>query len=124
LSRETSRKYILDENITLDKYQSIEIDVYSLHHSELYFPNPQEFKPERFLPENKDNIIPYTYMPFGLGPRNCVGMRLGLMDLKLCLALLILKYKFINSNKSNPIGYYKHYQFLFNKHCYIQFQKR
>lgn len=46
---------------------------YALHQDESNFPEPQMFDPERFSPENVDKIQPFTYLPFGTGPRNCVG---------------------------------------------------
>lgn len=39
----------------------------------VYFPQPEKFDPERFSEGNKDTIVPYTYFPFGSGPRNCAG---------------------------------------------------
>lgn len=47
--------------------------VYSLHWDAEYFPNPRKFDPERFSDENKHKIKPGTYVPFGVGPRNCIG---------------------------------------------------
>ncbi|KAL1421055.1 hypothetical protein MTO96_023483 [Rhipicephalus appendiculatus] len=47
-----------------------------------------------FMPENKDAIRPFTYMPFGAGPRNCVGMRLGLLQAKTTLACLLQHVRF------------------------------
>lgn len=44
-----------------------------LHHDPEYFPEPEKFIPERFGDENKQSIQPYTYLPFGDGPRNCIG---------------------------------------------------
>lgn len=38
-----------------------------------FFPEPERFQPERFSDENKHNIVPGTYVPFGVGPRNCIG---------------------------------------------------
>jgi cytochrome P450 family 9 len=49
------------------------IPVWALHRDPKYFPNPSKFDPERFSEENKHNILPMTYCPFGLGPRNCIG---------------------------------------------------
>lgn len=56
------------------KGESFSIPIYGLHHDEKYFSDPYKFDPERFSPENKNNITPGTYLPFGSGPRNCIGM--------------------------------------------------
>lgn len=50
--------------------------MFSLHYDENYFPDPEKFIPHRFSDENKGNIKPFTYMPFGVGPRNCIGMHI------------------------------------------------
>lgn len=46
---------------------------YAIHHDPKYYPDPEKFDPERFNDENKQNIVPGTYLPFGIGPRNCIG---------------------------------------------------
>lgn len=51
----------------------INIPISGLHLDEAYFPKPHKFDPERFSDENKDKLMPYTYLPFGVGPRNCIG---------------------------------------------------
>ena len=56
-----------------------------LHHNEKFWPDPWKFDPERFAPENRDKIIEMTYMPFGEGPRNCIGRRFALMEAKMAL---------------------------------------
>lgn len=57
----------------IEKGLSFWIPIYGLHHDPKYFPNPGKFDPERFSDENKANIVPGTYVPFGVGPRNCIG---------------------------------------------------
>ena len=47
------------------------------------------------MPENKQNLIPYTFLPFGAGPRNCIGIRFAYQEIKLCLASIVRKYEFI-----------------------------
>nr|XP_053653949.1 cytochrome P450 3A19-like [Cherax quadricarinatus] len=49
------------------------------------------FHPDRFMPENKDKIISYTHMPFGMGPRSCIAMRFALIEAKVALAKLLLR---------------------------------
>jgi cytochrome P450 len=51
----------------------ISLPIYALHHDPEYFPDPERFNPERFSEENKHKIQPFTNIPFGVGPRNCIG---------------------------------------------------
>jgi cytochrome P450 len=80
--------------IPLTRDQLIVISLYALHHNPDYFPDPFRFKPERFMPENRHLLTPYTFMPFGVGPRNCIGMRFADQEMKLALAGLLRRYRF------------------------------
>ena len=55
------------------KGENLAIPVWCFHRDSLYFPDPKKFDPERFSEQNKHKINPMAYMPFGLGPRNCIG---------------------------------------------------
>ena len=78
----------------------VNFNLQAMHYNPEYYPNPQRWDPERFMPENRDKLVPYTYMPFGLGPRNCVGMRFALMEAKTAIAYLINKFKFIRTDST------------------------
>lgn len=80
----------------------VEISVQSVHHNPEYYPKPDEYNPDRFMPENRDELIPYTYLPFGLGPRNCVGNRFAYQELKLCLGQILRKYRITPSANTPP----------------------
>src|SRR5699024_10074830 len=80
--------------IQLEKDTHIDIAAYAVHHSAEYYPEPERFNPERFMPENKHLLVPYTYIPFGAGPRNCIGMRFAYQEIRLCLAKIIRDFRF------------------------------
>ena len=75
----------------------VTVPVYSLHRDPDAWPDPERFDPERFLSPAKDNRHPYQFMPFGTGPRSCIGMRFALMEIKITLVKLLLKYKVVRS---------------------------
>lgn len=60
----------------LRKGESLHIPTWCIHRDPQFFPNPNKFDPERFSKENRHLIHPIAYMPFGLGPRNCIGKKL------------------------------------------------
>lgn len=64
----------------------------SVHHREDIWPDPDKFKPERFLEPNK--VEPYTFLPFIDGPRNCLGQHLALLEGRVILAYLVKTFKF------------------------------
>ncbi|XP_057620695.1 cytochrome P450 3A31-like [Chionomys nivalis] len=74
--------------VFIPKGSVVMVPIFSLHRDPQYWPEPEEFRPERFSKENKGRINPYVYMPFGYGPRNCIGMRFALMNMKLALTKL------------------------------------
>lgn len=59
--------------LIVKKGQGLLVPIYAMQHDPEYFPEPEKFNPERFSKENEGNIVPYTYIPFGSGPRNCIG---------------------------------------------------
>ncbi|CAG2167944.1 unnamed protein product [Oppiella nova] len=88
LTRKSKSDYMLgDTGIQLYGGQDIKIPVYAIHHSEEFYPNADKFDPDRFMPHNRHNINPYIYLPFGAGPRHCIGMRFALMEAKLAVPL-------------------------------------
>ncbi|CAH1164438.1 unnamed protein product [Phyllotreta striolata] len=70
----TKRYRVPGSNATIEEGQSLLIPCFGLHRDPEYFPDPERFDPERFSDENKSNIWDGTYIPFGDGPRNCIGV--------------------------------------------------
>ncbi|XP_031343244.1 probable cytochrome P450 6a14 isoform X2 [Photinus pyralis] len=82
-----------------------------LHKDPSYFKDPDLFDPERFSTENIHNSNPFVFMPFGQGPRNCIGMRFGMMQVKVGLTCLMRDFSFSLSPKTKPL--------VFNKYALI-----
>ena len=75
--------------------------VIGIHRDEQYYPNPEVFDPERFNDENKSKIDPYTYIPFGVGPRNCIGSRFALLESKIIFYHLLSKFSLVKTAKTS-----------------------
>lgn len=72
----------------------IELPLTGVHYNPDFFPEPYAFKPERFLPEMKDLLKPYSFLAFGAGPRNCIGLRVALVQAKTMLACILRDVRF------------------------------
>ncbi|XP_060101628.1 thromboxane-A synthase isoform X2 [Heteronotia binoei] len=72
----------------------VEIAVGHLHYNPKIWPEPEKFIPERFTAEAKQQRHPFSYLPFGAGPRGCIGVKLALMEIKLALLRILQKFSF------------------------------
>jgi cytochrome P450 family 9 len=76
LDRLCTKDYKMQHNghdLVIEKDALVMFPVYALHQDPKYFPDPEQFIPERFDDDNKRNIVTGSYLPFGIGPRNCIG---------------------------------------------------
>ncbi|KAK9511839.1 hypothetical protein O3M35_000422 [Rhynocoris fuscipes] len=99
LFRECSKKYKLpEENLEIYKGQKVVIPLNAIHMDPKHYDKPEVYNPERLPPNSlKSN---YIYMPFGDGPRICIGLRYALVVMKLAAAKLLANYKFTLSPKT------------------------
>ncbi|KAI4503858.1 hypothetical protein M0802_001261 [Mischocyttarus mexicanus] len=71
------------------------IPQYKIHRMEEYYPNPDEFNPDNFLPEKMQQRHYYSYIPFSAGPRSCVGRKFALLKLKVLISTILRHYKIL-----------------------------
>ncbi|XP_011550954.3 cytochrome P450 6B2 [Plutella xylostella] len=103
LNRVCAKKYVIPElGITLDPGVKILIPIQAIQKDEKYFDNPTEYRPERFTAEAEKERHKFVYLPFGEGPRACIGTRLGHMQSLAGLAALLHRFTFEPSALSSP----------------------
>ncbi|XP_055619248.1 probable cytochrome P450 9f2 [Toxorhynchites rutilus septentrionalis] len=85
---------------TIEKGQMLMIPTIAIHRDPKYYPNPEKFDPERFSEENRSSINTGAYLPFGAGPRNCIGSRLALMEVKSILYYLLKDFSLERTEKT------------------------
>jgi len=88
--------------IQLRKDDLVHIPIMALHHDPDNFPQPGEFRPERFDEEHKHEIRQFTYLPFGVGQRSCIGNRMALMEVKSLIFQLLLRYRLKPTVRTSP----------------------
>lgn len=104
IERTCTKDYEMDlgggKRIPIMKGQLIMLPIYHLHRDPNNFPDPEKFDPHRFSDERKDSIVSGSYIPFGMGPRTCIGSRFALMEAKLMLFYLLSKFSVVKCDKT------------------------
>ncbi|XP_069131897.1 cytochrome P450 3A2-like [Argopecten irradians] len=89
------------KDITIPVGMCVSVPVYAMQHDPEVWEKPDVFNPERFSPTEKAKYDPMDYMPFGYGPRNCIGMRLALLEAKMALADFVRNFRISVGSKTD-----------------------
>ncbi|RZC35328.1 p450 domain containing protein [Asbolus verrucosus] len=97
---------VIKQPVTIEKGTCIILPVNGLHHDPKYYEDPGSFKPERFIGVNKDNLTKYSFLPFGEGPRACLGQRFGILQIKIGVAYVMKNFELsLNKKTKRPLTY-------------------
>ncbi|TRY75154.1 hypothetical protein TCAL_08536 [Tigriopus californicus] len=95
LRRVCTKEYkIPGHNVVIPKGSNVTIPVHAIHYDDRYYSNPKEFNPKNFDVNVARQRPPYTFLSFGQGPRNCIGMRFAMLEAKVGLIAVLSRYRF------------------------------
>jgi len=80
-------------DLEIKKGTWVRVDILALSHNQKYYKNPEEYDPTRWK-EAAAKVDPYTFTPFGAGPRNCIGQHLAVAEMKIILSEFLERYEF------------------------------
>ena len=80
--------------VDIPRGSTVIVYVYGAHHAPRYWENPESFEPERFTKTNEKLRRPFTYLPFGGGPRGCIGGNYAMLQMLMILSDLLRRYDF------------------------------
>ena len=101
LERVCTKDYAVpNSNIVLRKGDLVRLGNIGICFDPEVYPTPMEYNPERFLKENSSNINPYSFLAFSLGPRNCIGMRFSMYEMKICISNLVSNFRLVPCEKT------------------------
>ncbi|CAH1101565.1 unnamed protein product [Psylliodes chrysocephalus] len=105
LMRECNKDYkVVGTDFLIEKGTPVFIPSTGIQYDPEYYPNPDKFDPERFSANNRRTIPSYSWLPFGEGPRICLGIRFGLLQVKVAIITLIQNFKFsLNEKTTLPL---------------------
>ncbi|XP_044266774.1 cytochrome P450 4C1-like [Tribolium madens] len=88
-------------NRVISAKTNVAIFIYGIHRNPEYFPDPEKFNPERF--ENMNNFPPYAYIPFSAGPRNCIGQKFAMLEMKSLISKVIRHFELKPANPHHQL---------------------
>ncbi|XP_063706408.1 cytochrome P450 4C1-like [Culicoides brevitarsis] len=104
VSRRVSEEFEV-AGYTIPVGATVSIGIYACSHDERYFPDPEKFDPDRFLPENKEKLHPFSFIPFSAGVRNCIGQKYAQLKEKMLLLMMIRNFKFTSVDSRENMKY-------------------
>lgn len=114
----TASKYFIPKDTV------VHVQIYAVHRNPIIYPDPEKFDPERFSPENSRGRHPFAYIPFSAGPRNCIGQRFAMLELKIAIASILRNFRVLPVDTPSDLKLMMHLVLKNSKPLSVQFRER
>ncbi|XP_040087171.1 cytochrome P450 4A24-like isoform X5 [Oryx dammah] len=101
IGRELSKPITFPDGCSLPAGMSVSLSIYGLHHNPKVWPNPEVFDPTRFAPGSTRHS--HAFLPFSGGSRNCIGKQFAMNELKVAVALTLLRFELSPDPARSPV---------------------
>ena len=92
------------DGFAISKGATVGVSIFQMHHHPDYWENPEGFDPERFHPDVVNNLNKWVYMPFGAGPRMCIGNAFAMMESQIILSIISKQFQ-LNLRREIPVEF-------------------
>ncbi|XP_021493226.2 cytochrome P450 4F6-like [Meriones unguiculatus] len=99
ISRLCTQDIVLPDGRVIPKGNDCLISIFGVHHNPSVWPDPEVYDPFRFDPENPQKRSPLAFIPFSAGPRNCIGQTFAMSEMKVAMALTLLRFRVLPGDK-------------------------
>ena len=111
------------QDINIPQGTQIIIPIYAVHHDPDNYPDPEQFQPSRFLKENADQIVAGSFLPFGIGPRACIGERFAMVEMKVAIVKLLQNFRLEMAEETKLAPYKGDFLFSYPDMCVNLYKK-
>ncbi|KAH8335231.1 hypothetical protein KR067_004776 [Drosophila pandora] len=91
--------------MVMPKDTQISLHIYDIMRDPRHFPKPNQYQPERFLPENPVNRHPFAFVPFSAGQRNCIGQKFAILEMKVLLAAVLRNFRLLPATQLEDLTF-------------------